>query len=110
MEAPVLTIPELRQEVERIFRREHRSSLVALYGRGAQGEFELDGRRWQVAPTGCELELRERLPRPDDHRDACAVYLVDWTADVLPDEFAPKVDAMMSAGLAVIKKTLEAAK
>lgn len=33
-----------------------------------------------------------------------------WTADVLPDEFAPKVDAMMSAGLAVIKETLEAAK
>lgn len=31
-----------------------------------------------------------------------------WTADVLPDELAGQVDQMMSAGIAVIKKTLEA--
>lgn len=31
-----------------------------------------------------------------------------WTADLLPDELAPQVDAMMTAGLAAIKKTFEA--
>jgi len=33
-----------------------------------------------------------------------------WTADVLPDELAENVDEMMSAGIAVIKQTLEAAR
>src|SRR5262245_27408797 len=31
-----------------------------------------------------------------------------WTADVLPDELAGQVDQMMSAGIDVIKQTLEA--
>ena len=31
-----------------------------------------------------------------------------WTADVLPDQLAPNVDAMMSAGIAVIKRAQEA--
>jgi hypothetical protein len=31
-----------------------------------------------------------------------------WTADVLPDELAGSVDQMMTAGIAVIKATLEA--
>ena len=30
-----------------------------------------------------------------------------WTADLLPNEMAERVDAMMSAGIQVIKKTLE---
>lgn len=30
-----------------------------------------------------------------------------WMTDLLPDELAPGVDAMMTAGLEVIKKTLE---
>ena len=30
-----------------------------------------------------------------------------WTTDVLPDELAPKVDAMMTTGLVVIKRTQE---
>jgi carbon monoxide dehydrogenase subunit G len=30
-----------------------------------------------------------------------------WTTDLLPDELAPNVDAMMTAGIASIKKTLE---
>jgi carbon monoxide dehydrogenase subunit G len=33
-----------------------------------------------------------------------------WTADVLPDELADKVDEMMSTGIEVIKQTLEAAR
>ncbi|MEO8018391.1 MAG: SRPBCC family protein [Pseudomonadota bacterium] len=32
-----------------------------------------------------------------------------WTADLLPDEFAGQVEQMMSAGIAVVKQTLEAA-
>jgi len=31
-----------------------------------------------------------------------------WTTDLLPDEVAPNVDEMMTAGIAAIKKTLEA--
>lgn len=30
-----------------------------------------------------------------------------WTTDLLPDELAPHVDAMMAAGIAAIKKTIE---
>jgi carbon monoxide dehydrogenase subunit G len=32
-----------------------------------------------------------------------------WTTDLLPDELAPSVDAMMAAGIAAIKKTIEEA-
>jgi uncharacterized protein YndB with AHSA1/START domain len=32
-----------------------------------------------------------------------------WTADVLPDELGGQVEQMMTAGIAVIKKTLESA-
>jgi uncharacterized protein YndB with AHSA1/START domain len=32
-----------------------------------------------------------------------------WTTDLLPDELAPNVDAMMTAGIAAIKKTIERA-
>jgi hypothetical protein len=31
-----------------------------------------------------------------------------WTADLLPDELAPQVDQMMTAGIEVVKRTLEA--
>jgi carbon monoxide dehydrogenase subunit G len=31
-----------------------------------------------------------------------------WTVDLLPDELAPNVEAMMTAGLAVLKRTQEA--
>lgn len=30
-----------------------------------------------------------------------------WTADLLPDELAPDVEAMIRSGIAIIKKTLE---
>ena len=32
-----------------------------------------------------------------------------WTTDLLPDELAPNVEAMMTAGIAAIKKTIEGA-
>jgi hypothetical protein len=88
MEAPFLTLPEVRQEVERIFRRDHRSQLVALYGRGETSAFDLSGHRWRVVPTRCELELREQLPRPHDKRSEGSVFLIDWAVDVLPLDIA----------------------
>jgi carbon monoxide dehydrogenase subunit G len=39
-----------------------------------------------------------------DHADGTRFV---WTTDLLPDEFAPNVDAMMTAGIAAIKKTIE---
>lgn len=86
--APFLTLPEVRQEVERIFRRDHRSRLVALYGRGEASDFELSGQRWRIVPTRCELDLRVQLPRPEEKRTEGSVFLIDWAADVLPLDVA----------------------
>lgn len=86
-DAPVLTLAEVRQEVERIFRRDHRSRMVALYGRGEFCEFDLGGELWRVVPTRCELDLRERLPGLEMPSTG-AVFLVDWTPDVLPLDVA----------------------
>jgi len=41
-----------------------------------------------------------------DHGDGTRFV---WTTDLLPDELAPNVDEMMTAGIAAIKRTLEAA-
>ena len=84
IDAPTLTLGEIRQEVERITRQKHRSDLVAIFGRGEAEAFELNGRPWSVVPTRCELDLRERLPGAGDDVSARRVYLVDWATDVLP--------------------------
>jgi carbon monoxide dehydrogenase subunit G len=39
-----------------------------------------------------------------DHADGSRFV---WTTDLLPDELAPNVDTMMTAGIAAIKKTIE---
>jgi uncharacterized protein YndB with AHSA1/START domain len=41
-----------------------------------------------------------------DHADGSRFV---WTTDLLPDELAPNVDTMMTAGIAAIKKTIEEA-
>lgn len=81
--APLLTEADLRVEIERLFRHKHRNHLVALYGRGEPGRFELDGSTWNVVPTRCELDLRAQLPVRDDPT-LRTVYLVDWAEDALP--------------------------
>lgn len=88
MEVPFLTLPEVRQEIDRISRRTHRSKLVALYGRGESSEFELGGQRWRIVPTRCELDLREHMPRPEEQREEGNVFLIDWTPDLLPLDLA----------------------
>jgi len=90
-EAPPLSEAEVRQEVERLYRRgpeAHRSLLVALYGHGQPGRFELDGVRWDVVPTTCELDLRSKLPAPGDRAPSGSVYLIDWAEDFLPLDVA----------------------
>jgi hypothetical protein len=88
MSAPSLSSADVRQEIEQLFRRSHRSRLVALFGRGEAEHFEIDGKLWQIVPTRCELDLRERLPRPEETDQEGRVFLVDWTHDVLPLDVA----------------------
>lgn len=83
-ESPVLSEADVRLEVERLFRRDHRSKLLALFGRGQPGSFELDGLKWEIIPTACELELRSKLPAPGEPSTTGSVYLVDWAEDALP--------------------------
>ncbi len=83
-ESPALSEADVRLEVERLFRRDHRSKLLALFGRGQPGGFELDGLEWEIIPTACELELRSKLPAPGDPSMRGSVYLVDWAEDALP--------------------------
>jgi hypothetical protein len=82
-ESPLLSEADVRLEVERLFRRDHRSKLLALFGRGQPGRFELDGLSWEIIPTACELELRSKLPTPGEPASG-SVYLVDWAEDALP--------------------------
>ena len=84
IESPQLSDADVRLEVERLFRREHRSKLLALFGRGHPGGFELDGLKWEIVPTACELELRSKLPPPGEQPTTGTVYLVDWEEDALP--------------------------
>src|SRR5262245_53992650 len=83
-ETPLLSDADVRLEVERLFRRDHRSKLVARFGRGQAGRFELDGLKWEIIPTVCELELRSKLPAPGEPSTTGSVYLIDWTEDALP--------------------------
>ncbi|MBL0195988.1 MAG: BREX-2 system phosphatase PglZ [Myxococcales bacterium] len=84
IEGPLLSQADVRLEVERLFRRDHRSKLLALFGRGQPGRFELDGLKWDIIPTACELSLRSRLPAPGEPVTTGRVYLVDWAEDALP--------------------------
>jgi hypothetical protein len=84
IEAPLLSDADIRLEVERLFRRDHRSKLLALFGRGQPGHFDLDGLNWEIIPTACELELRSKLPAPGAPSTTGSVYLVDWVEDALP--------------------------
>jgi hypothetical protein len=83
-ETTLLSEADVRLEAERLFRRDHRSKLLALFGRGQPGRFDLDGVSWEIVPTTCELELRSKLPPPGEAATTGGVYLIDWTEDALP--------------------------
>ena len=89
MTAPTLGEADIREEVERIFSREHRSHLVAVYGRGQAGEVRSKIGTWQVVPTACELELRAKMPMPG--REEYRVFLIDWTDHPLPVDLASRL-------------------
>jgi carbon monoxide dehydrogenase subunit G len=61
-------------------------------------------RRVVWAITGQQFHHYNGAAQVFDHADGSRFV---WTTDLLPDELAPNVDAMMSAGIAAIKKTLE---
>ncbi|WP_428265726.1 BREX-2 system phosphatase PglZ [Haliangium sp.] len=91
VEAPTLSVADIKAELQAIFERDRRSWVVALYGTAEATEVEVtvQGQRtcFAVVPVDCELALRDRLARGDDGGDeALALALVvSYTADVPPD-------------------------
>lgn len=86
--APLLTEVVIGEELNRVFAREHRSSLVAIFGTGAPGNVLAQARRFEIVPTRSELDMRAHLPETAerDARDG-RVFLVDW-AEKLPQDIA----------------------
>lgn len=61
-------------------------------------------RRVAWAIIGQQFQHYNGAAQVFDHGDGARFV---WTTDLLPDEYAPNVDAMMTAGIAAIKKTIE---
>jgi uncharacterized protein YndB with AHSA1/START domain len=122
---------EIRIPLERVW--EALSDVGALHTRLAAGfvtDTRLDGNS-RIVTFANGMVAREEIVAVDDaarrvawaiigqqfHHYNGAAQLFDhangtrfvWTTDLLPDELAPNVDEMMTAGIAAIKKTLEAA-
>jgi len=81
--APELSENDIRLELERIYAKERRSQLAALFGSGPAGTLQFQGEAWEVVPTRCEFELRAKLPPPGE-AEGHRVYLIDWTEQPLP--------------------------
>ena len=83
---------------------------IVTFGNGMVAREEIVSVDEQHAPRGWAI-----LDAPFDHYNGVAWVEPEvdggtrftWTADLLPNELAGQVDAMMSAGIQVIKKTLE---
>lgn len=107
------------------------SDVGALHTRLAAGfvvETEMDGNA-RIVTFANGMVAREEIVAVDDaarrvvwaiigqqfHHYNAAAQVFDhgdgtrfvWTTDLLPDELAPTVDAMMAAAIAAIKKTIE---
>ena len=91
--APELSKGDIQIELDRIFSRERRAFLAALYGRGEPGHLTAAGRDWVVVPTACEMELRARMPLSDSHTEQGRVFLVDWTDRPLPLDLSCRLAA-----------------
>ena len=121
---------EIRASPERVW--EALSDVGALHTRLAAGfvvDTEMDGNA-RVVTFANGMVVREEIVAVDhaarrvvwaiigqqfDHYNGAAQVFEHpdgsrfvWTTDLLPDDLAENVDAMMSAGVAAIKRTLEA--
>jgi hypothetical protein len=90
--ASELSAADIQLELERIFGKEHRANLAALYGKGEAGTLSARGREWTVVPTNCEMELRACMP---EHGNLPAgqglVFLLDWTERPLPLDLSSRL-------------------
>jgi len=96
MSAPVLSDGDVQLEVERIFSKERRSQLTALYGTGRPGTVSVNGKQWKVVPTRCEIEMRAAMPVPTADAERPGeriVFLVDWAMRPLPLDLACRLAA-----------------
>jgi hypothetical protein len=86
------------------------NSRVVTFGNGMTAREDIvsvDDARKRVAwaIVGQQFHHYQGAARVEPH-DHGAKFV--WTADLLPDELAGNVEAMMNAGIAVIKQTMEA--
>lgn len=91
--APELSSSDIQLELDRIFSRERRAFVAALYGRGTPGHVTAAGRDFEVVPTACEMELRARMPLPDSRSEQGRVFLIDWTDRPLPLDLSCRLAA-----------------
>lgn len=85
---------------------------VVTFGNGMVAREEIVGiddetRRVAWAIVGGQFRHYNGAARVTDDEDGGSWFV--WTADLLPDELAEQVESMMSAGILVIKKTLDGA-
>ena len=85
--APHLKAHDIEQELKRIYRRDRSTHLVAVFGSGDAADIAVQGRRFEVVPTRCELEMRAKMPPIAKNYEPGRVYLVDW-ARQLPLDLA----------------------
>ncbi len=80
--APVLSTDEIKERLEELYRYDHRSHLVALFGVGHAGQVATRAAgTFRVEPTAHEAELRRKLPGLEDE-DPRIVFLVDWAGQL----------------------------
>ncbi len=85
---------------------------VVTFGNGMVAREEIVGiddetRRVAWAIVGGQFRHYNGAARVTDDEDGGSWFV--WTADLLPDELADQVESMMTAGILVIKKTLDGA-
>jgi len=93
MSAPSLNAGDIRMELDRVFSRQRRSWMTALYGSGEAGTVSAAGREWEVIPTRSEMELRAAMPELAEGEDQARVFLIDWTEKPLPLDLSSRLAA-----------------
>jgi carbon monoxide dehydrogenase subunit G len=86
------------------------STRIVTFGNGTIAREEIvsiDDARRRVAWAIVGAQFRHFNGAAQIETDAKGGTRFVWTTDVLPDDFAPRVEAMMSAGLQAAKQALE---